>query len=229
MELQNFHYAQFLTNSLYGLDLQTEDFEEIGLVAWNLIGNKNVKLYRFCTTLDESLTVDLPCNAIEVEAVTYGFEDWEHTTNYSDNGEPVSHFVENAIEREKAFKSPFYMSGKMAKYEQIGNTLYFSHNYGPIKILYKGIFMDDEGLPEITDKEAAAIACYVAYTQKFKEGIITNNAQVIQVANLLKAEWNRLCDQARIQRLNQNDMNNILEVKGSWDRAAYGKSYKPLR
>jgi hypothetical protein len=117
MELQNFHYAQFLTNSLYGLDLQTEDFEEIGLVAWNLIGNKNVKLYRFCTTLDESLTVDLPCNAIEVEAVTYGFEDWEHTTNYSDNGEPVSHFVENAIEREKAFKSPFYMSGKMAKYE----------------------------------------------------------------------------------------------------------------
>jgi hypothetical protein len=35
--------------------------------------------------------------------------------------------------------------------------------------------LDEDGLPEINDKEAVAIATYVAYVDKFKQGIITNN------------------------------------------------------
>ena len=89
--------------------------------------------------------------------------------------------------------------------------------------------MDEEGLPELSDKEATAIATYIAYVQKFKEGLITNNANIIQASALLKQQWLQQCDQARVQYLNQNAMNNILQVKGSWDRARYSKSYKPMR
>jgi len=32
---------------LYGMQLEDEDMEEIALIGWNLIGNKNIKLYRF--------------------------------------------------------------------------------------------------------------------------------------------------------------------------------------
>jgi len=39
--------------------------------------------------------------------------------------------------------------------------------------------MDDDGLPELTDKEATAIATYIAYITKFKEGLITNNPNII--------------------------------------------------
>jgi len=39
--------------------------------------------------------------------------------------------------------------------------------------------VDDEGLPEITDKEATALATYCAYITKFKEGISTNNSSII--------------------------------------------------
>jgi hypothetical protein len=92
------------------------------------------------------------------------------------------------------FNDPLYIRGKFVKYEQVGDKLYFSGPYGSINILYKGTILDDEGLPEITDKEAVAIATYCAYVTKFKEGIMTNNSNIIQLAQMLKQQWNVQCD-----------------------------------
>jgi hypothetical protein len=39
--------------------------------------------------------------------------------------------------------------------------------------------LDDDGLPEITDKEAMALATYVAYITKNREGLKTNNAGLL--------------------------------------------------
>jgi hypothetical protein len=71
------------------------------------------------------------------------------------------------------------MEGKMLKFQQVGDKLYFTHNYGKVNILYHGIVADEEGLPELTDKEATAIATYIAYILKFKEALITNNAGIM--------------------------------------------------
>lgn len=231
MQLNNFHYVQVLLDMLYGIEMEDEALEELGLLAWNLIGNKRARLYKFCGTLDCDNSLTLPCNALEgqIEAVTSSYEDWERTTNKTDFGNFNSAFVENAIEREKFYPSKFYLPGKLLKYEQVGDKLYFAFNYGTINVLYWGIQIDEDGLPELSDKEANAIATYIAYTQKFRDGLITNNSNIIQQANLLKAEWLKQCDQARITYLNQNDMNNILEIKNSFDRAWYGKSFKPIR
>ena len=56
------------------------------------------------------------------------------------------------------------MSGKLIPYQLIDDTLYFDKNYGTLNILYKGILMDEDGLPMLSDKEAVAIATYIAYT-----------------------------------------------------------------
>nr|DAH58335.1 MAG TPA: hypothetical protein [Bacteriophage sp.] len=114
------------------------------------------------------------------------------------NGDINSAYVEEYIESRKEFKSPLYQGGKFIKYERVGDTLYFDQPYGQINILYKGVLLDDEGLPELTDKEALAIATYCAYITKFKEGIMTNNGNIIQMANMLKQRWNVQCDQARV-------------------------------
>jgi hypothetical protein len=106
-----------------------------------------------------------------VEAVTASYEDWERTTNQTDYGDPNSSFVEHAIEAEKFYQSPYYIPGKLLKYEKIGDKLYFTRDYGTVNILYKGILADEEGLPELTDKEAMAIATYIAYILKYKEGL----------------------------------------------------------
>ena len=227
----NFHYVAVLLDLLYSIEMEDEDLEELGLIAWNLIGNKETRMYRYSAYMDCDNSITLPCNILEgqIEAVTTSYEDWERFTNYTDVGDNLTSFIENNIEIEKAYQSPFYISVKLVKYEQVGDKLYFAHNYGRINILYRGILMDEDGLPQLTDKEATAIATYIAYVLKFKEGLVTNNNAIIQQANLLQAKWAQQCEQARVTYLNQNDMNNIIEIRNSFDRARYGKSFKPIR
>ena len=72
-------------------------------------------------------------------------------------------FVEQGIEAEKYYQGFYYLPGKVLKYEKVGDKLYFTHNYGFVNILYKGILADENGLPQLTDNEARAIATYLAY------------------------------------------------------------------
>lgn len=224
-----FHYAMTLTSQLYGVEMPEENWEELALIAWNLIGNKRYQLYKYNTCV-QGTSVELPCNVDIIEAVTYGGEDWNNTTNYSNFGDINSLNIEEYIESNKYSTSPLYNRGGYAKYNKVGNTLQLAEPYGNITILYKGVLVDEDGLPEITDKEAMAIATYCAHVAKFKEGIMTNNANSIQIANALKAQWNVQCDQARVaDYINQNEMNQILDAKTSWNRKIYNKSFHPLQ
>lgn len=45
--MNEFHYALTQANLLYGIEILPEDFEEIGLVAWNFIGTKRTRLYKY--------------------------------------------------------------------------------------------------------------------------------------------------------------------------------------
>lgn len=228
MQTNNFHYVEVLLDQLYGIEMETEDLEELGLIGWELIGNKNTKLYRYKECIGTDNAITLPCNAVSIESVTTSYEDWARVTNYSDNGDNRTAFIESSIEAQKLYVSPYYNSGQLLSYEQVGNVLYFPKNYGTVNILYKGILADEEGLPELTDKEALAIATYLAYVSKYKEGLKTNNVAIVQQAAMLEQKWLKQCDQARVSKLSQNAMNDILNVKGSWNRKSYGISYKPL-
>jgi len=78
----------------YGIELEDSDMEEYGLMAWDYIGNKNRKLYRYCTEIDPlDNSVTLPCNALDlngdscVELVTTSYEEWNQNTNLTDYGD----------------------------------------------------------------------------------------------------------------------------------------------
>lgn len=231
MTLNNFHYSMTLMEQLYGITMQEDQFEEIGLVAWNLIGNKHTKLYRYSVCSDNCQTsLELPCNCDYIESITTSWEDWNNSSNLYPNGDINSAYVEEYIESRKQSQSPLYQRGKFVKYERVGDTLYFTEPYSQINILYKGVLLDEDGLPKLTDKEALAIATYCAYVSKFKEGLMTNNGNIIQTANVLKHQWNVQCDQARVSEyINQNEMDQILEAKSNWNRKLHNKSYKPVR
>lgn len=231
MKLNDFYYAMSLLNTLYGINMQEDDFEEVALIGWGLIGNKRTRLYRYSTCVSDcDKGVELPCNVDELEAVTTGFEEWNYSTNDTPNGDINSAWTEEYIEHRKAFRSPLYAPGKFIKYERVGNTLYFDRPHGKVNILYKGEIVDDDGLPEITDKEATALATYVAYITKYKEGLMTNNPNIIQLANTLKQQWNIQCDQARTDYyMSQNEWDEVLDAKTSWNRKQHGKSLKIYR
>lgn len=68
--------------------------------------------------------------------------------------------------------SPFNTKGKLIKYTEGENTLFFTKDYPEVNILYKGVLVDDEnGLPMINAKEMRAIAAFVAYTESYKDAI----------------------------------------------------------
>lgn len=229
--LNDFHYAMSLLETLYGITMSEDAFEEVALVGWNLIGNKRTRLYRYSTSVSNCEEgVQLPCNADILEAVTTDFEEWDYSTNDTPNGNPTSAAVEAYIEGRKAFRDPLYAPGKFIRYERVGDTLYFDRPHGRVNILYKGIILDDNGLPQVTDKEALALATYCAYVNKFKEGLQTNNGNIIQLANTLKQQWSVQCDQARVDKyLSQNEWDQVLDAKTSWNRKIHGKSLKVYR
>lgn len=231
MMLNDFHYAMSLMESLYGMTMQEDQFEEVALIGWNLIGNKRTRLYRYSTCVSDCEEgVQLPCNCDEIEAVTTGFEEWNYSTNDTPNGDINSAYIESYIEHRKAFRNPLYASGKFIKYERVGDMLYFDRPHGRINILYRGTILDDTGLPQITDKEAMALATYCAYVNKYKEGLMTNNSNIIQLANTLKQQWNVQVDQARTDYyMSQNEWDEVLDAKTSWNRKIYGKSMKMFR
>lgn len=228
--MNNFHYAMTLAQTLYDIEGDMEDMEEIGLIAYNHIGNKNTRLYR--ATLDVNCvdgSIELPCNVDIIEAVTYCGEDWNYTSNTKHNGDISSFYTENAIEAQKMFLDPFYVSGKYVDYKQVGNTLYVNKGLGKVNILYHGILVDEDGLPEINDKEAIAIADYIAYTYTYKKAIRTMNRDTMALAKDLKQNWLFHCDAARVpEYVSQEEMNKILDVQSSWGRKVFNKSYKPV-
>lgn len=227
----NFRYAITLAQTLYDVEGDTEDLEEIGLVAYNFIGNKNTHLNKII--LDVNCTdgsIQLPCDVDIIEAVTYcGTEDWNYTSNTKEYGDTSSLYTENYIESRKAFLDPHYISGRFVKYRRVGDKLYVNKGLGKVVLLYHTEILDKDGLPEINDKEAIAIANYIAYVVKYKEAIKTNNQSVLMMAQELKQQWLFHCDAARVsQYISQNEMDSILDAQTSWGRKTYGKSFKPI-
>ena len=227
----DFHYAISLAQMLYDIEGDTDDLEEIGLVAYNFIGNKNTRLYKAILDVNcKDGSIQLPCNVDIIEAVTYcGPEDWNYTSNTKEFGDIQSSYSENYIESKKSFLNPLYISGKYVEYKRVGNTLYVNKGIGKVIILYHGILLDEEGLPKINDKEAIAIAEYIAYVYKYKEAIRTNNQNILRMAQELKQQWLFHCDAARVpEYVSQEEMDQILNVQSSWNRKVYNKSYKPI-
>lgn len=229
--INNFKYAISLAQMLYDIDINDMDtLIEIGLVAYNFIGNKNTHLSTEIVNVDlRTGLVKLPCKADLVEAITYpNLEDWSTTSNVRNYGDFETLNVEQYIERSKQSVDPLYISGRFVKYRREGNYIYVTEKIPQVCILYHTETLDEDDLPLINDKEAVAIADYIAYTIKYKEALRSNNSAVFQMAQTIKKQWLIHCDAARVpEYVSQNEMNELLEVASSHNRKVHGRSYKP--
>ena len=227
----NFRYALTLAQTLYDVEGDSDTLIDIGLVAHNFIGNKFTQLHKELLDVNcEDGSIQLPCDVDMIEAVTYcGMEDWNYTDNTKPNGDISSLYTENYIESQKAFLDPHYISGKFVKYRKVGDKLYVNKGLGKVQVLYHSLILDEDGLPAINDKEAIAIAEYIAYVTKYKEAIRTNNQNVLRMAQELKQQWLFHCDAARVpEHVSQNEMDQILDALTAASWKTHGKSFKPI-
>ena len=227
----NCKYSISLAQMLYDIDVNDMDtLIEIGLVAYNFIGNKNTQLKSEIVNVNQKTgLVKLPCNADLVEAITYpNAEDWSYTSNLHNYGDFNTLNIEQYIEKSKQSTDPLYISGRFVKYRREGNYIYVNENIEQVCVLYHTELLDDDDLPIINDKEAIAIADYIAYTIKYKEALRSNNSAVFQMAQTIKRQWQIHCDAARVpEYVNQNEMDDLLDVTYSYNRKIHGRSYKP--
>lgn len=228
-KLYNLKSVYSHVKTLYDIEPDTQEFEDLALVAWNLIGNKHTRLYRYIGDTKDR-TLDLPCNFEHIESVHIPIEDAQMTSSKDIYYDIDSLFIEHYINAWKWHDDPFYHKGKLVKYKEGDDKLYFTRDYRKVVVIYHGIFADeDEGLPLINDKEMNAIAAYIAYVTLFKEGLRKRDKSTLELANVLKEDWLRKCNSARIvEHISQNEMNAILDVKSRWDRKTYSKSFKPI-
>lgn len=229
MELMNIKTAFSFAKTFYGIDMKESDFEEIALSAWELIGTKHSEIKRFIGDVEEGF-LRLPCDCADIESVHIPIEDFNTTNTLTDGFDGTSFATEHYVEAIPSMDSPFYQEGKLVKYKLVGNSLQFDKNFKNVVVVYHGILMDEDDLPLINDKEMRAIAAYVAYAATYKRGLMKNDSNIISMANVIKAEWLKYCNAARISsNITQNEMDAILDAKYSHNRKVYGVSYKPTR
>ena len=229
--MNNFKYAISLAQMLYDVDINDMDtLIEIGLVAYGFIGNKNTQLKSEIVNVNPvNGLVKLPCKADLIEAITDPrIEDWSYTSNVKNFGDWNTLNIEQYIERSKQSVDPLYISGRFIKYRREGDYIYVNDKVDQVCILYHTEQLDEDDLPLINDKEAIAIADYIAYTIKYKEALRSNNSAVFQMAQTIKKQWQIHCDAARVpEYVSQNEMDDLLEVTSSHNRKVHGRSYKP--
>lgn len=231
MDLFNFNTAYSHIRELYGIELNPDEFETIGLIAWEKIGNKLYSLTTATLPIVNSL-VNLPCETNIIEAVYITSPDFQSTSNQENVPLIHNEYVEKYIDlRRGENNSPLYKNGKLIKYRIVNpTTIEVGLPEGYVNVLYKTVAYDEAGLPLINSKEIDAIAAYCAYTDSFKKSLQTRDQSTFQMAQVLEQRWLKLCDHARTpMSMSQNDFDKLGDVKYSWDRKSYGKSYKPVR
>lgn len=228
MEYQNIKAAYSLAKTLYGVEPDPMEFEDTALNAYFLINNKHTRLYRYVgDTINHQL--QLPCNVDIIESVHIPIEDAQMTSNKTVFNSIETLFIEGYINCWKRIDDPYYHVGKLVKYKEGENTLYFTRDYKRVMVIYHGILADDDGLPLCTDKEINAIAAYIGYVYLFKKALILRDKYMNQLAMSIKADWLKYCSAARVpEHLSQNDMDKVLDAKVRWDRKQYGKSIHPI-
>lgn len=234
MAEHSFNTAYTQARELYGIVMNPDEFETLGLIAWDKIGNKRMRFYKYETIpVQDSQSawfIDLPCNTDLIEAITADYEDYQKTDPMRSANQNYNGWQESYVESRKYNTNFLYSSGKFIKYTQEGNRLYLADKFNKVLILYRGVLTDDEGLPSLNEKELDAIATFCAYTKTFKDALVSRDKNSMEFAMLLKADWLKKCTQARVPSyMNQNELDEILNVSTSWDRKRFGKSFKPIK
>lgn len=227
MEWHNIKAVYSLANTLYNTSINPNDFEDIVLNGWELIGNKHTELVREIMH-PVNCKIEIPCDAVMIESIHLPYIDFQSTSNTANF--PLIHnaYSEKYAEVMKWNHESLYTEGRLAKYRIEDDVIVFDENYPDVLVVYHKLITDDEGLPKVNDKELRALAAYVAYVDTFKKSLIRQDGNAVQLAAVIEQKWLKLCSAARIpNKLSQNDMDSFLDAKTRWDRKVYRKSYKP--
>ncbi len=224
----NFMSGLARLHSIHGLSIDENDYLELAFSAWDKIGDKAMGIYQLKVEHFEGATIKLPCNYYSVEAIV------------SDRL-PIVAREQNIFTLEqynsllyqygrKPFSSDLYnIRGQFTNYSIIDSTVIFEQKDSEylkdstVTIYHKGVLSDSDGYPLITERQAEAIAFYVAYILEHRR--LLRRIGDANLVTYLKQEWSKACARARVDEyISQNTMDLILDAQTSWNRKKWNLS-----
>lgn len=97
MKKNNFKSVYSTANILYKTMMDPNDFEDIALNGWQLIGNRQTKLHKLITNTING-KVNIPCNCEYIEAIFSNVNDAKISSNMIGNYDNRMQWVEDYIE-----------------------------------------------------------------------------------------------------------------------------------
>lgn len=211
-------------DTYHGLSIDEDSFIEMALKVWEQIGNRDTKIVKLEKVPVNNGIVEVPCGLYRLLAVTIDQDNCidNHTGSYIHWGtyRPI-HTLSH-----KAFQ-PYLLEakGNYIPYRLTHSGIEVDNRLSEVNLIYQELDMDEEGLPLISEKESYAISWKVAYLIKHREMLkgLLKDPSIIQY---LKQESDRLIRDARVfDRISQNLIDSVLNIKTSHDRKKYNRSY----
>ena len=231
----DFLAAWALMDEYYPLMMDKDTFLEKAWYGWKQIGNKYSYLHVYEADIPNDGIVEIPDNVESIEVVTtneYFYNTYLGNSKY----ESIFFYRDGSLLKKIAdLDKPVFQNelvnrlGAFINYELHGsNILHFDKEFAgsEICIVYSGIISDEDCNPMITYKEAEAIAHYVAHVDTRRKAFMgdKNAAALIQMT---KKESDIAIAAARIpEQLNENLMDQVFNIKTSFDRKSYNRNLK---
>ena len=229
--------------SLYPIHMTEDDFIETGYSIWRTIGNIAPEEHRFFATVPEDFIIELPDDCEFIKGVTQ-IDDPKVITTWDSGGRKDRHIpsVQTLSTTPRRNESLNASAGESVNYKTLNkNTIEITSPElltRDIMVVYASLSTDEDGLPLLNDREVVAIAAEVARQQLAAQlfGAIRDKtslaqSQVIQtMLQYVTTEAGRLMAAAKIdEKITDDGIDKMLDIKTSWDRKVYGKRWNPLK
>lgn len=216
----------------YGLQMKQDDFIEEGYNVWRDIGNQAPVLTRYFVKVPDSYVIELPFEAEFVESVM--IVDLPQKREGYDSQGPKARNMAPKIEvsdipavnqsltsNKYGMSINYVLSGDRAIKITSPDALYMD-----IMVVYRSLLTSEEdGLPLLNDKEVAAIAAEVTRRDLTKQ-VFQGIEGKIQLLQYMTKEADRLMAAAKIDEyINDDAVDQILDIKTSFDRKVYGRRF----
>lgn len=232
-----FQTARARLASRYGLSLDTDDYIERAYYVWRDIGNIALAQRTFDVIVPADGIVTLPsdCEFIEsavtrdvIPGTPRNTTDGKYDMNSGGYRHDVRPDKEVTSAEDSVRASTNYSYGITVNFEIGDGYIHVTSSTmanRPITIRYSAISVGTDGLPLLNDKEVNAIAGNLALQEAERELFKGIKGAEIKV-QYLKQESDRLFQAAKTpERINDNELDKVLDIKVSWDRKVYGRRY----
>jgi len=230
-----FKTAKARLKSRYGITISEDDFIEKAYYIWREIGNIATDAKFYSVTVPQDLIIYLPKDCEFVNSVTSG----SMSDAMGNSGTITMNSGGRVMEvRPSAGMLTNDYESRVNNLHPEGESVNYIIGDGFIKlttqdffgrvvaIQYDAISIDEDGLPLLNDKEVEAISANLALQQAQIE-MFKRVQGADKLYAMLQPEAVRLMVAAKTpEKISDEALDRMLDIKVSWDRKTFGNRYK---